>query len=160
MAIYMKIDGVSGNVTAKGHEKSTELKSVATGFSRNIQTKLGVGGNRESSAPNFQEMTITKLADSSSADLYQRALSGKAIPTVTINFCHTGDSLTPHATHTLTNVIISGIDEVATSAHATPLETLELNFTQIEKKFVSRDSSNKMQSPKSVGYKLEEGELM
>jgi len=159
MTIYMKADGVHGGVTAKGHEKWIQIESYRFSASRNINTRTGRVSDREGSIPSFSEIILNKFVDQSSADLHTKMFQGASLPTVQIDICYTGTELTPHIQYTLSNVIISHIGETATSSEGEPLETLHLNYTKIEKKFITRDNSNKPQAPKSVGYDLETAQL-
>jgi len=160
MAIYMKIDGINGNVSAKGHENWIELQSVNFGASRHIHSNTGHAFDREASKPTFHNITISKYSDISSSDLFTKMCEGKSISQIQIDVCHTDQELSPHLQYTLHNVIISQISDVVTKSSGNPLENLSLNFTKIEKKFTPRNSQNQSQAPKSAGYDLETAQMM
>ena len=67
MPIYMKYDGIEGAVTAVGFEKWIELDSCQLGVHRAIAG--GARGNRESSTPNFSDISVSKPQDAASTGL-------------------------------------------------------------------------------------------
>ncbi len=63
----------------------------------------------------------------------------------------------PYLVYTLNNVILNHYDISGSSPKSTDMlmETLFLNFTQAQMKFVPRDSSNNAQNPIIAGFDLE-----
>ena len=157
MTTYAKFDGINGSATDENHKNWSELDFIEIGANRKVGTRVGTTGSREGSAPRVGEMTITKLMDDSSVALYQHMLKGKAIPTVKIDVCRTGQSgAQPYCQYTLSNVIISNFDEAAmTDNHTMPLEVLTLNFTEIQKRFTPTNSLGEAGSPVNASYNLE-----
>ncbi len=130
MAIYMKFDGISGDVTETKHTSWIELNSCQWGVGRGISSTVGSSAERESTAPTISEIVVTKENDIASGKLMQEALSGHG-KTVQIDFTRTyQNSQEVFQTLTLTNVIISGYSHA--SAGERPVETLSLNFTKFQ----------------------------
>ncbi len=154
MSIFMQIKGVKGNVTTKGYEGWIQLRSFDNGVKRNITSQVGRVTDREGAKPSFQEIEVTKNIDLSTPALYQDACEGTSIPVVEIHVCSTGAELSPYAKYKLNNVVISRYNEVVLGEEH-PFEIIGLNFTKIEKTYISRDSQNKPQSPVTFGYDLE-----
>jgi type VI secretion system secreted protein Hcp len=63
MAIYLKFDGVEGDVTTKGFEKQIEILSFRFGTNRNIKTAARKNTNRESDEPHLSTVSLVKLWD-------------------------------------------------------------------------------------------------
>ena len=61
MAIYLEIEGIEGNITAKGYEKMIEVSSFNWGVGRAISQNAGRMANREASRPSISEITLTKV---------------------------------------------------------------------------------------------------
>lgn len=154
MALYMKMDGINGNVTTKGHEGWIDIKSARFSCHRQIKLDVGHGADRETSIPHFNEVVITKHTDISSADLFTHMLKGDAIPTVTLDVCNTADEVSAYVQYHLSDVMISQLNDFIPGASCQPLETLSLHYTSIEKRFTPKDHANQAQSPKSAGYNL------
>ena len=164
MSIYMQIQGIDGNVSAKGHQNWIELESAGFNTKRNLSTQPGNISNREGSRPIVSEVTITKRMDKTSPLLFNESVVGTAKPQVLIDLTTTGDSLTPYMQYTLSNVIVSGYtvntDPATVDANGNvvkkdyPTESVTLNFDKIEMKFTPFDQNHKPQSPIPSGYDL------
>lgn len=130
MPIYMKIEGIKGNVTAAGHEGWIELTSAQLGVQRRVNT-TGRGTNREASTPSVSEIVVTKDVDSASSDLFRMSLWGEG-KKVTIDFV-SSDQTVPYLSIELENTLISNysVSGHGGSAHDTPMESLSLNFTKV-----------------------------
>ena len=114
MPIYMKITRkglpiITGDATAKGHEKWIELSSVQMGQSRSTASAA------------VTEITITKSMDSASMALWKQSLYGEGL-TIQIDFVKS-DAV--YLTYTLQNAVISGYQPGPAA------ESLTLNFTKM-----------------------------
>jgi type VI secretion system secreted protein Hcp len=154
MPIYMKYDGIDGDVTAEGHDKWIELQSLQFGTGRGIQTATGRGADREASAPSISEMVATKLMDLASSKLFLESLVGEG-KKVQIDLCRTGEKLEVYMTYELEDTLISSYS--VSSGGERPMESLSLNFTKITQKYIPYDSKHKPQSPLPAGYDLSLG---
>ena len=119
MPIYMRITQkglpiITGDATAKGHEKWIELSSVQMGPSRSIAAPNPEG------AASVSEITITKPMDSASMALWKQSLHGEGL-TIQIDFVKSGG---PYLTYTLQNALISNYQPGLN-------ESLSLNYTKI-----------------------------
>ena len=151
MTAYMQIDGINGDVTAKGHEKWIAINGFKFGVKRTLSTDPGRIADRESSRPSISEVTLTKRMDQSSPLLFGESCVGKAKPQIKIHVCQTDSSLNPYAEITLSNAIVS---QYQVDSHASadegelyPIETISLSFDKIEVRYTPHDSQNKPQSP-------------
>ena len=154
MPIYLNWnkEAIKGNVTEEGHKGWIELSSFQWGVGRGIASPTGHSANRESSAPSVSEITVSKAVDSSSNKLLTEALQGEGV-TVEIDFCKTEKGkLEVYIQYTLTNCMISGYS--LSSGGDRPSESISLNFTKIESKFVPEDAEGKAGSPETVKYDL------
>ena len=113
MPYYMKITKkglpiITGDATAKGHEKWIELSSVQMGPSRSATSGA------------VSEITVTKAMDSASTALWNQSLYGEGL-TIQIDFVKS-DAV--YLTYTLHNTVISGFQPGIT-------ESVTLNFTKV-----------------------------
>ena len=149
----MKIDGINGDASAKGHENWVALNSVTFGVDQTVTMKNGVENDRQVGAPRFQQVEITKNIDSASPHLFAKSCSGdKAIPQVIIHECRGQDTLTPFVTYTLSNVLISRYFNHGQTGNNTQ-ESLRLSYTKVEMKVNS-------QTPIATGYDLEKARVL
>jgi type VI secretion system secreted protein Hcp len=155
MPIYMKIEGIDGPVTAKGHEKWFECSSFQFGVNRHITSAVGVGANREASRPNVSEITVTKLLDDSSPMLFQTVCYGQT-KKIDIDFVRTDQQkFETYMKFTLTEAIISGYS--TSSGGDRPTESLSLNFTKIELAYTGTDAKLTAKGAARAMYNLAEG---
>lgn len=154
MPIYMNYDSlaIKGDVTEEGHKNWIELHSFQWGVGRGISSPTGASADRESSAPSVSEITVTKTTDAASVKILNEALQGEG-KTVIIDFTKTDKGkLEVYQTFTLTNTMISGYS--MSSGGDQPNESLSLNFTKVEFKYVPRKPEGGAGSPETVTYDL------
>lgn len=159
MPIYMQVQGIDGDVSAKGYEKWIALDSLNFGANRDIKTRTGKTSDREATLPTVGEIVVTKEMNKSSPNLFAEACVGKA-KSVTIHVCQTGtDAAKPYVEYTLNNVLLSNYQVALdkNTDHAVPVETLNLNFDKIEMKYIPYDEQHNAGSPIPAGYDLTTG---
>lgn len=159
MSTYMQIQGMNGNVTAKGHENWIHVDSMTVGVKSPVHTKVGDTRDRIKGDPVIGDVLIVKEADASSVHLFSHSLQGKVIPTVKIDVCHTGKEMSPHQQYILNNVLVSHYEESHDPTAKNPQEMIRLNFTKIEKSHTPFDSKGNAKSPIKAGYDLEQGTI-
>ena len=133
MPIYMQYEGITGSVTAAGHEKWIELHSCQLGVNRHVTSPTGRGTNREAAVPAVSEVVITKDLDCASVPLFQAALWGEG-KKVKIDFCKTDkDKVENYLQFELENTLVSSYSSSGSGGdgNARPMESLSLNFTKI-----------------------------
>ena len=154
MPIFMKYDGVDGDVKAAGHEKWIMLDSCQLGVHRNIANTSGRGQNREASAPSVSEIVVTKKQDCASTGLFKASLHGEG-KKAEIHFCKTDkDKVEPYMKIELENVLISSYN---VSGHGgdgndRPMESLSLNYTKIVYTTVQMDDKNATGKPQRADW--------
>lgn len=157
MAIYMKIDGIDGNVTAKGHEKWIEVKDVSFGNGRGVSSASpGNQTNREASIPSFSEISLTKAMDETSPKIFVESCIGKA-KKIQLHLCRSGDNISSYMEYTFTDALISSYSTSANGSSEHPTERLSLNFSKIEMKYIPYKDDNTAGSPVPAGYDLVAG---
>jgi len=156
MAIYMKIDDIEGDVTAKGYENWIALDAFKFGVVRSISTKPGNVSDRESTKPTVGEIVVSKLLDKTSPHIFTEACIGKAKPKVKIHFCQTGENVSPYMEYTLNNVLVSNYQVQGEHKETTviPTESINLNFDKIEMRYTPYDEKHAPGSPIPAGYDL------
>ncbi len=152
MALYMQIDDITGNVTESGHEEWIQIDSLQWGVGRAISSEIGRAADRESSQPSISEITVTKLMDESSPDLFTEACTGDG-KTVTIDFCKTGQSVETYMQYELENCMISGYS--VSSGGDRPMETISLSFTKITMTYTPTEETGELGSPIPAGYDMQ-----
>jgi len=137
MALYMKYADIEGSATSSAHDKWIPLSSCQWGGGRGITTHVGAAKNREASHAQISEMVVTKTKDNASRPLYQRSLTKPVGESVTVHIATTSQgNANVICEIIMSNVLISGFSN-STGGEA-PTESISLNFTKIESKFVGQ----------------------
>lgn len=154
MAIYLKIDGVDGDVTAEGHEGWIECMSMQWGVGRGIHTTTGSAQERESSAPSVSEVTVATAMNKATPLIFTEACVGKS-KLVKIDLVQTGEALENYMCYELNDSLISGYS--MSSGGDRPTESISFNFTKIEMKYTPFDNKHQAQAPIPAGYDISVG---
>ncbi len=154
MAIYIQYEGIKGNTTADGYKDHLTVNSVQFGVGRGISMEPGNLSNREAKRPTISEITITKVADTSSTALFKEAVTGSSGKKVVIKFVQTGsDKLVEYMTYTLEDCLVSGYS-ISADSEGDPMESISLSFAKVMVNYNDFDKSNKSANPQRVGYDL------
>lgn len=154
MAIYIQYEGIKGNTTADGYKDHLTVNSVQFGVGRGISMEPGNLSNREATRPTISEITVTKVADTSSTALFKEAVTGSAGKKVVIKFVQTGsDKLIEYMTYTLEDCLVSGYS-ISADSEGDPMESISLSFAKVMVNYNDFDKSNKSANPQRVGYDL------
>ena len=159
MPIYMHYDGITGSVTAAGHEKWIELHSAQLGVNRHVTSPTGRGTNREAAVPAVSEIVVTKDLDCASTSLFKAALWGEG-KKVKIDFCKTDkDKFEAFLQFELENTLISSFSTSGSGgdSNARPMESMSLNFTKITYVTTLMDDKNSTGKPDRGMWDLAQG---
>jgi len=161
MAIYMKINGMNGNVSVKNYENWIALENLEfSGVSTSVKRQVGTTQNRVAGEPRFGDINVIKVADPSSVKLFENAHSGTVIPQAEIHFTSTGNPPFAYSKYILKNVLVSHYSEEHDAQSGKPKEYLTLNYETIQKTYIPRDEKNNAGSPMISGYDTAQAEKM
>ncbi len=152
--ILMKFEKeIKGESKTDGHDGWINVESVQMGVGRSI-TQSGSSAARDTRNPNFSEITLNRLSDRASTDLFMQAACGQSLGKAEIHFLQTaGSDKSPqvYLICELADVLISAFS--LSSAGEKPSETVSLNFTKIQMQFNSYDGA-KVAAGAKKGYDL------
>ena len=123
---YMKISGIEGESTDKGHKDQIDILSWSWGESQREAASGMATGKRQ-----HKPLEITKRVDKSSPKLQQANADGSAIPSMTVYLPKQGGSSTGYLTYELKNVIVTSYQTSRGSSGTLPTETFSLNYETI-----------------------------
>lgn len=121
-----------GAVKAKGYEGWIELESASLGIQRGAVG--GTGRGRETSAPQIQEMVITRFMDSVSATLFMETVHGTTGKLIVIVFLRGDGDGARYPKIVLENALFSSYSN--SSHEGRPTESYSLNSTKITYDYV------------------------
>ncbi|MFV0491047.1 MAG: Hcp family type VI secretion system effector [Pseudorhodobacter sp.] len=152
MPIYLQLDGIPGDATHETHKQWMDIESIHWNVSRNMNTAAGSTANREASEPTVSEVVLTKVSDSSSTKLFAEACTGRTGKLVTIHLVTTGNPGDTYIEYKLTNTLVANY--TVDSSGDRPVETIRLNFTKMEVKYIPYDENHQAKSPMIASYDL------
>jgi len=152
MPIYLQIDGIPGDSTHETHKSWMDIESIHWDVARNMNTAAGSTANREASEPTVSEVVLTKVSDSSSTKLFTEACTGRTGKLTTIHLVTTGNPGDTYIEYKLTNTLVSNYS--IDSSGDRPVETICLNFTKMEVKYIPHDEQHQPKSPMIASYDL------
>ena len=104
------------------------------------------------SEPSVAEVTVSTQMNTSSVYMFQEACTGQQGKEVKIHLVSTGSPGQTYVEYTLTDTLVSGYS--VSSAGDRPSESLTLNFTKVEMKYIPLEANNEAGSPITKGYDL------
>jgi type VI secretion system secreted protein Hcp len=157
MGIFLKLGDIESDAADKNHKGWIACESFSGGTSRPMYVATGGGMMRDTSDADLHEVGLTMKMHKASPKVFLASLVGKpckAVVHVTRSADPTGTLNYLEATLTDTYVTHYSVD----CDGDTPVETISLNFTEIEKKYIPNKSDGKPASPTPVGYSMVTGE--
>ena len=153
MAIYMKYEGIEGDVTTKGFEKWIDLDSMQFGVGRAITMTAGKAANRSHGTPSFSEISVTRQMDISTTGLLQSCVAGTDGKKVEIAIVEVeAKEVKKYVSYELENTMISSYS--VSSGGGVPSESLSLSYTKITVTYTAKDAANKAGKTPRVVYDL------
>jgi type VI secretion system secreted protein Hcp len=148
-AIYMKLEGIPGDVTASGHENEIELLTVQFGVS---QTGLReAGGKASARRSSLSTISIIKSLDKASPKLFLACATGQHIDSAVLTLAQPlNGALYEFLKITLTDVFISSYQ--VSSGGDLPTESVSFSYSKIEYKYFPKTPGGQILPPITVTF--------
>ena len=157
MPIYMKFGAIAGSVTAEGYTDWIDCGSMSWGVGKGVSSPVGSTANRECSVASVSEVVVTKMMDKASIGLFKNTVAGidKAV-VCKIHLLKTdGTQIVPYVEYEFENTLISGYS--LSSGGDRPSESISLNFTKVQVKYVEGSADATEANPTVAGFDLSKG---
>jgi type VI secretion system secreted protein Hcp len=151
MAIYMKYEGINGNVEAEGYKDWIGIETLSWGATRHISPTPGKPFG-ESSTLKVTAVTVTKELDDATPKLLNALYTGTAAMKVSIAFVRTGSPAVEYLSYDLAEAMISEVS--TTSSGDRPTETVTLYFQKLTINYIPQLADGSSGAKISVGYSL------
>ena len=127
---FLNIDGIKGESQDSVHKNEIHVSSFSFGVTNTGTggSNLGSGGGRS----NVQDMHFTKVADSSSPNLFIGCATGKHYNNATVTVRRAGENPQEYLIYKLTEVYISSITTSGHEGGGIAQESVSLNFSKVE----------------------------
>ncbi len=134
---------IEGDSLDQQHLKEIVISSFSHGIT--VPISIPVGGGGSAGKPAFSDLNLAKLLDKASPLLYSYAAQGRRIATAVLSVRTSGASPFEFYRITLTDVLISSVQ--TSGGGDVPSETLSLNFTKIEWRYVPKKADGSPDTP-------------
>ncbi len=157
MGIFLKLGDLESDAVDKNHTDWIACESFSGGTSRPMFVQTGGGMLRDTSDADLHEIGLSMKMHKASPKVFLASLVGKACK-AEIHITRSADT-----TGTLNYLEVTLTDTYVTHYSVdcdgdTPMETISLNFTEIEKKYTPNKPDGKPGSPTPVGFSALTGE--
>lgn len=148
--VFMKFDGVDGEVRDEVHPDSIQIESFSWGMSNPATT---TGGGAGAGKVIMQDFHFVKLTDKSSPQLMTHCATGRHIPKVELFLRKSGgDKPVEYIKVTLEDVLISSYSASGAGTGDRPTESLSLNFTKITFSYQAQKADGSLDTPVLFTY--------
>jgi type VI secretion system secreted protein Hcp len=129
MPIYMKIDGIDGDVTVQGFERWMEVYAINLGMSQNTTSQGGGGASRLS----VQDLNLVKPTGKGSPTLMLACCQGRHLPAVQIVFVQNSPDgqPEPYQKYELERCFIKSWSASGDGGSSVPTESIAFYYTKI-----------------------------
>lgn len=156
----LKLDGIKGDSTIKGHEDQIELDSFSWGVNQqgNAHTSSGAGAGKST----CHDVSLTKLADSSSTDLALACCTGKHIAKAELFIRKAGgdNEHVKYLTIELKDVYVTNYHLSGHAGGGLATESFSLNFAEIAMDHKLQDAKGKGSSKGNMRYNVPKQQKM
>jgi type VI secretion system secreted protein Hcp len=154
--IYIKFEGLDGEVLDENHRDWCELISLDQAHSMSISSS---GLLRQKVSPIFEDIRIVKTIDKVSPKLAEAVCNGTVYPAVEIHVTAQsfGTSRVTYLAYELKNVLVTSYAVGVTSqSDDAPREEVTLNFEQIKVTYTEFDSTGKTKGNIEYSWVIEQ----
>jgi type VI secretion system secreted protein Hcp len=150
---------VPGECAFDGTEFKNKITCTSVSFNSTQEVERGRNATRTIHTVNVEDMTVSRLFDSSSAPIWKLLIEGKTIPTAyvyVVKAAATADkSMVWFVKYTLTNVLVAGQNVSFGESEVT--DELTLNFTKIKVEYKKQNADGSLTVSTVCEFDLQQG---
>ena len=147
---FLKLDGVQGEATGKGHEKEIDIISFSWGATQGGTNALGSGAG--AGKVSFHDMTIQKKTDKASTTLFLNCSSGAHIKEGTLTCRKAGGGQQEYLKIKLSDILVSSYHQGGANSEVIPTESLTLNFSKVQITYSPQKADGTLDSAVNSGW--------
>jgi type VI secretion system secreted protein Hcp len=127
---FLKIEGVDGDSTARGHENEIEIASWSWGLGNasNLQSGAGAAAGKVS----MQDFHFTMKINKASPTLMKACATGQHFREATLTARKAGEKPVEFLKIKLTEILVSSYETDGNTAEDIPMDQMSLNFSKID----------------------------
>lgn len=150
--MYLELDGIKGEFSDDLFKDQIEIYSFSWGVS-NHGTGGSAGGSGGSKS-SFSDLSLTKIADKASTNLFISCATGKHIGTGKLHIRKAGDGQKEFETVNLTEVFVTSWSTSGADGSGIPSESFSLNFSKVEFDYKAQKADGSLDASTKKTYDL------
>jgi type VI secretion system secreted protein Hcp len=137
--IFLTLDGIKGESTDDKHKEAIDVVAWSWGLANSGTFHSGTGGG--AGKANFQDISVTKYVDKSTADLMYSCASGKHLSKGTLIVRKAGEKPLEYLIYTLEEILVSSVSTGSSEGQERATENVTLNFSKVKMEYKIQDKS-------------------
>jgi type VI secretion system secreted protein Hcp len=137
--IFLTLEGIKGESTDDKHKEAIDVLSWSWGLSNAGTFHTGSGGGAGKAS--FQDISLTKYIDKSTADLMYSCASGKHLSKGTLIVRKAGEKPLEYLIYTLEEILVSSVSTGSSEGQERATENISLNFSKVKMEYKIQDKS-------------------
>jgi len=156
MAVYMKVEGVKGRVTAEGYKDHLEVESCQVGATCRPRRRPATRATGTGGRTSYQTGPASRFQDDATTELFQKMFEKRHLPKVDFKFVKTGEKFQEYMKITIHDALITkySISGHGGDSHGRPHETISFSFSQIEYLVKPENEKDGQKGQKTAAYCL------
>ena len=147
---FLTIEGIEGESQDEKHKGALELLSWSWGETNSGAHGFGGGGG--AGKVSMRDFDFVMNYNKASPKLMLACATGQHIPKVTLTCRKAGGKQEEYLVIELKNVLISSYQTGGSTGDVIPVDTVAINFTQLEMKYKPQDEKGSLGNPVKAGY--------
>lgn len=135
--MFLELDGIKGESIDHKHKDKVDVLAWSWGMSQSGTFAHGSGGG--AGKANFNDLSVTKYIDKSSADLMYHCASGKHIAKGQIIVRKAGDKPLEYLVIKLDKILVSSVSTGGSGGEERLTENISLNFAKVTLEYKTQD---------------------
>jgi type VI secretion system secreted protein Hcp len=153
--MFLELGPIKGESLDKTHKEKIDVLAWSWGLSNSGSAHVGEGAG--SGKANFQDISITKWIDKSSAELLYACASGKHLPSGKLIIRKAGENPLEYLTYNFENILISAVSTGGSGGEDRLTENVTLNFAKVKMEYWTQDAKGAKGKNANFGWDIPGG---
>ncbi|MEZ5749064.1 MAG: type VI secretion system tube protein Hcp [Caenibius sp.] len=153
--IFLKLDGIKGESKDAKHKGEIDVESFTFGLQNGGTWASGGGGG--AGKVSFQDVTVHKMADSSTPMLMNACASGEHIKTGVITVRKAGGKQEEFYKLSLKNILVTSVTNTGANG-GNPTEVVSMNFEEMKLDYKEQNPDGTLGGVSSFGWNVKENQ--
>ncbi|MFL9860554.1 type VI secretion system tube protein Hcp [Paraburkholderia madseniana] len=161
VAMFMKVDGTTGESADEQHQGWTDIQSFSWGASQ--PAAMAVGGGGGTGKASFNDLSVVAYMDKAAPAIIKSCASGKHLDKVEISSCKTGGTQIEFSRVTLEEVLVTSA-QVAGTDPADAADRLLMSYAfqaaRVKKQYWEQNANGGKGAEVTMGWDIKKNKEM